>query len=100
VTGISGSPVYDQAAHALCGMVVRGGMTGSRCTIHYLDVFDIVRFLDAVSRGVESAYYTKQMPRPVIRANRIGDEQGGRRVASELLRNRTPTVRRARHIVK
>src|SRR6516165_2330229 len=31
VTGISGSPVYDQTAHALCGMVMRGGMTGNRC---------------------------------------------------------------------
>ncbi len=67
VTGISGSPVYDQTAHALCGMVIRGGMTGSRCTIYYLDVFDIVRFLDSVSRGAESAYYTKPAPWPVSR---------------------------------
>jgi len=57
VTGISGSPVYDQTAHALCGMVMRGGMTGNRCTIYYLDVFHIVRFLEAVSRGAESAHY-------------------------------------------
>jgi hypothetical protein len=26
VTGISGSPVFDVTANALCGMVVRGGM--------------------------------------------------------------------------
>jgi hypothetical protein len=29
-------------------MVVRGYMSGNHCTIHYLDVFDIVRFLEAV----------------------------------------------------
>jgi hypothetical protein len=62
ITGISGSPVYDQTANALCGMVVRGGITGANCTIYYLDVFDIVRFLEAVSRGVESAYYIKLTP--------------------------------------
>jgi hypothetical protein len=67
VTGISGSPVYDQTADALCGMVMRGGMKGNRCTIHYLDIFDIVRFLEAVSRGAESAYYIKLAPAPVIR---------------------------------
>jgi hypothetical protein len=65
VMGISGSPVYDQTAQALCGMVMRGGIRGDRCTIHYLDVFDIVRFLDAASRGSESAYYIKYIkPRP------------------------------------
>jgi hypothetical protein len=58
-TGISGSPVYNQTAQALSGMVMRGGMTGSRCTIYYLDVRDIVHFLDALSRGATSAYYTK-----------------------------------------
>jgi hypothetical protein len=67
VTGISGSPVDDQTAHALCGMVMRGGMMGSRCTIHYLDVFDIVRFLEGVSRGAERAYYTKPVPPAVSR---------------------------------
>jgi hypothetical protein len=67
VTGISGSPVYDMTANALCGMVVRGGMKGSRCTIYYLDVFDIFRFLEAVSRGAEGAYYLKPAPQPVIR---------------------------------
>jgi hypothetical protein len=71
ITGISGSPVYDQTARALCGMVVRGGMTpGSAapdlrsCTIYYLDIFDIVRFLKAASDGAESAYYYKRAPSP------------------------------------
>jgi hypothetical protein len=67
VTGISGSPVYDRTADALCGMVMRGGMTGTRCTIYYLDVFDIVRLLEAVSRGAASAYYTKTLARPTSR---------------------------------
>ena len=62
ITGISGSPVYDQTAHALCGMVVRGGMNGNHCTVHYLDVFDIVHFLEAVNRGAENTYYMKPMP--------------------------------------
>jgi len=57
--GISGSPVYNLRAHALCGMVMRGGMMGSRFTIYFLDISDIVRFLDALSRGLESNYYTK-----------------------------------------
>jgi hypothetical protein len=67
VRGISGSPVYNQTANALCGMVMRGGMTDSHCTIHYLDVFDIIRFLDAVSRSAQGAYYVKvaiQTPAP------------------------------------
>ena len=59
ITGISGSPVYDVTAHALCGMVVRGGMTENLCAILYMDISDIVRFLDAVNRGDESAYYAK-----------------------------------------
>jgi hypothetical protein len=64
VIGISGSPVYDQTAHALCGMVMRGGMAaGGHCTIHYLDVFDIVHFLEGVNQRAETAYYTKLVPR-------------------------------------
>jgi hypothetical protein len=62
VTGISGSPVYDRSANALCGMVIRGSMTDSYCTIHYLDIFDIVRFLEGVSEHKASAYYMKPAP--------------------------------------
>jgi hypothetical protein len=68
VTGISGSPVYDQTANALCGMVIRGGMTDNHCTVHYIDISDITRFLDAVSGGATSAYYIKPMSQPVSRA--------------------------------
>jgi hypothetical protein len=62
VTGISGSPVYNRSANALCGMVIRGSMTDSHCTIHYLDIFDIVRFLQGVSERKASAYYMKPAP--------------------------------------
>jgi hypothetical protein len=46
ITGTSGSPVFDQTAIALCGMVVRGGMTGNKCNVYYVDIFDVVRFLE------------------------------------------------------
>ena len=63
ITGISGAPVFDHTANVLCGMVARGGMSGNRCRLHYIDIFDIVHFLEAVSRGAASAYYTKSVVR-------------------------------------
>jgi hypothetical protein len=62
VTGISGSPVYDKTAGALCGMVVRGGMTGAKSNIRFIDMFDIVRFLEGVSSGATSTDYKKIVP--------------------------------------
>jgi hypothetical protein len=59
VTGISGSPVFDQTAHALCGMVVRGGMVGNSCTIYYIDIADIHHLLQAVSDHASHVSYTK-----------------------------------------
>jgi len=61
IVGISGSPVFNQTANALCGMVVRGGMTGNRCNIYYIDIFDIGCFLEGVSEGVASTYYTENV---------------------------------------
>ncbi len=62
ITGISGSPVFDQTANVLCGMVARGSMTGgSKCIIHYIDTFDIRRFLEGIYTGATSAYYTKTL---------------------------------------
>jgi hypothetical protein len=58
ITGISGSPVFDQTANVLCGMVNRGGMTGNTCTIHYIDIFDITKLLECVSIRAASASYT------------------------------------------
>ena len=59
VTGISGSPVYDLTAQALCGMVIRGGMSGDLCRIYYMDIRDIVRLLEAAAEEAQSVYYTK-----------------------------------------
>ncbi|MFK4488892.1 hypothetical protein [Bradyrhizobium sp. USDA 336] len=57
ITGVSGSPVFDLTANALCGMVVRGGMQGRFCRIHYIDIYDILQFLDGVSSGAPSHSY-------------------------------------------
>jgi hypothetical protein len=65
ITGISGSPVFDETANALCGMVVRGGMTGGKCTIYYIDIFDIIRLLEAISERAENTYYTKIVSQPI-----------------------------------
>jgi hypothetical protein len=63
IVGLSGSPVFDQTANVLCGMAIRGGMTGTHCIIHYVDIFDITRFLEGVSTRAASASYTKIVPR-------------------------------------
>jgi hypothetical protein len=67
ITGISGSPVFNKTANALCGMVIRGGMSGPACTIYYVDVFDIVRLLEAISTRAPSTYYIKHVAVPVRR---------------------------------
>jgi hypothetical protein len=64
VSGISGSPVFDETAGVLCGMVVRGGMNGPNCEILYVDVFDIMKLLGAVSAGAESTFYMKTLEPP------------------------------------
>jgi hypothetical protein len=63
VTGISGSPVFDRTANALCGMVIRGGMDGNKCEMRYADIFDIVRLLESVSQHAHESYYTKNVER-------------------------------------
>lgn len=55
ITGISGSPVFDVTANALCGMVVRGAMQGPFCQVHYVDIFDIIQLLDGVRRRASKA---------------------------------------------
>jgi hypothetical protein len=59
VLGISGAPVCSATTGKLCGMVVRGGTDGTRWTIYYIDVFDIIQLLEAVAIGSEATYYTK-----------------------------------------
>jgi hypothetical protein len=65
IIGISGSPVHNRTLDALCGMVVRGSLSHSRCSIYYLDISDIVRLLEAVSTGADNAYYIKQVLHPI-----------------------------------
>lgn len=64
VTGISGAPVFNRTTNKLTGMVVRGGMDGHKCEIHYIDIFDIMRFLEAINAGLGHAYYRKTVLRP------------------------------------
>jgi hypothetical protein len=62
IVGMSGAPVFDQTANGLCGMVNRGGMTGSgfsTCTIYFIDIFDIMKLVEAVTTSASSASYTK-----------------------------------------
>lgn len=72
VTGISGAPVFDETAKALCGMVVRGGMNDVSCEIIYVDMFDILQLLDGVSAGADNTYYAKTIsiaarpPKPIL----------------------------------
>lgn len=68
VTGLSGSPVFDETAKALCGMVVRGGMTGASCEIVYVDIFDILRLLEGVSTRADASYYAKTIAIPAPRS--------------------------------
>lgn len=64
VVGISGSPVFNDTANVLCGMVVRGGLARDRCTIRYIDGLDIMQMLMAVSAHAPSVSYAKKMTFP------------------------------------
>jgi hypothetical protein len=61
VKGLSGAPVFNETSQRLCGMVVRGGIEGDVCIIRYIDVFDIIRLLEAVIAGHENTDYNKRM---------------------------------------
>jgi Trypsin-like peptidase domain len=60
ISGLSGAPVYNASANALCGMVVRGGMQGSACTIRYFDIFDMMQLLAGVHEGLSQTFYRKR----------------------------------------
>lgn len=65
IVGMSGAPIYDLNVGALCGMVARGTLQDDgRCMIHYIDIFDILHFLDAVSVRAQKADYIK--PRSML----------------------------------
>jgi hypothetical protein len=57
--GVSGSPVFSTTTGKLRGMVVRGGTDREGWTIRYMDVFDIIKFLDAVVARHETTDYVK-----------------------------------------
>jgi hypothetical protein len=67
IVGISGSPVFDRTTNSLCGMVIRGGMNGTKCEIRYVDIFDIVRLLEAVHAHAPQTYYMKNISRLIDR---------------------------------
>jgi hypothetical protein len=62
ILGLSGSPVFNVTAQALCGLVVRGGMSGDVCTLWFVDVEDIVQLLTAVAEDRVETYYRKTVP--------------------------------------
>jgi hypothetical protein len=60
MTGVSGAPVYDLTANVLCGMVVRGGQDEDGVwRMHFVDMFDIMHFLDAIHSGNTETDYRK-----------------------------------------
>ena len=60
ISGMSGAPVYNLSNNALCGMLTRGGLqSDGACTVYFIDVFDIIQFLDAVSAGSDKVSYLK-----------------------------------------
>lgn len=61
LTGLSGAPVFDVSANTLCGMVCRAGMVGTQATLHYFDIFDIVKFLEAAASKSPHMTYDKNL---------------------------------------
>lgn len=59
VVGLSGSPVFNVSKEALCGMVVRGGMSNDECILRYIDTFDIMQLLGAIEKGLTETHYKK-----------------------------------------
>jgi hypothetical protein len=60
ISGMSGAPVYNLNSRAVCGMVARGGLQSDGvCAIYFIDIFDIMQFLDAVSNGSDKVSYVK-----------------------------------------
>jgi hypothetical protein len=59
IAGLSGSPVFDLTSNGLCGMVVRGGVVSNKCTIHYLDIADMIPFFDGVVHNTPMTNYER-----------------------------------------
>ena len=64
LTGLSGAPVYNMKRKALCGMVMRGGMTGTQLSAIYMEIAHIVTFLEAISEERPTVNYSKLRSRP------------------------------------
>ena len=67
IIGLSGSPVFNVTRTALCGVVVRGGLSGDQCTMWYVDIFDIRKLLIAIIESRSDTEYKKVVTRPVTR---------------------------------
>ena len=58
--GISGAPVFDETKGRLCGMVVRAGLNDlGNATLWYIDIFHIVKLVEAVHAGSSKLDYLK-----------------------------------------
>lgn len=57
--GISGAPVFSSSTGRLRGMVVRGGTDEGNWIIRYVDVFDLIKLIDAVAAGQDGTEYVK-----------------------------------------
>jgi hypothetical protein len=56
--GISGAPVFDETKGRLCGMVVRAGLNEiGNATLWYIDIFHIVKLVEAVHAGSSRLSY-------------------------------------------
>jgi hypothetical protein len=68
LAGLSGSPVYNETVNALCGMVVRGGVAGSRSQIYYVDAFDIMKLIESVHTSAPHVSYKKYLKQEFMAA--------------------------------
>jgi hypothetical protein len=60
ITGMSGSPVFNLNSRALCGMIARGKLqSDGTLRVFFIDIFDIMQFLDAAAAGSTTVSYLK-----------------------------------------
>lgn len=65
LSGFSGAPVYNTSQDALCGMMVRGGLSSiGVATVYYIDIADIARVLHSVNEGQQAGFYFKTVKHP------------------------------------
>lgn len=59
IAGMRGSPVFNLSRNALCGMVLRGGLSANNCVVWYADILDIVQLLRATRYRIKAISYSK-----------------------------------------